>query len=331
MNKLCLLPSGSILYGLSTPTSDIDLKSVFIPEARDILLQRAPRVVTTGAAKGADGKTLAGETEEESFSLQFFLKLAAEGQSIPVEMLFSKPIGSADPLWTEIVDNRDRLLSKKSKGFLAYCKAQAGKFSVKGDRLAATRDALDMLQVAFAIHGSGARLGIIESDLNRLAQAHDAIEISTDDKGVAYLSVCGRKTPFTAALGLALDLVARTVEGYGARARMAETQQGADWKALSHALRVGYQAIELFETGSLAFPLARRDHLLAVKTGQVAFGDVVSEIDDLLPQVEAAAQATSLPDEPDHVWIEDFVADVYRDAVVQEIAPPRMRDEDLSP
>ena len=331
MNKLCLLPSGSILYGLSTPTSDIDLKSVFIPAARDILLQRAPRVVTTGAAKGADGKTLAGETEEESFSLQSFLKFAAEGQTIPVEMLFSKPIGSPDPLWTEIVDNRDRLLSKQSKGFLAYCRAQASKFSVKGDRLAAARDALDILDRAVDRHGRAARLDTVEDDLRQLARHHDAIEIAADDKGIAYLSVCGRKTPFTASLGLALDLVARTVEGYGARARMAETQQGADWKALSHALRVGYQAIELFETGGLVFPLARRDHLLAVKTGQVAFGDVVSEIDDLLPQVEAAAQATSLPDEPDHAWIEDFVADVYRDAIAQDIAAPRMNDDGPSP
>jgi predicted nucleotidyltransferase len=43
MELLVEMRYGSHLYGTDTPQSDIDLKSVYLPEARDILLQRVHR------------------------------------------------------------------------------------------------------------------------------------------------------------------------------------------------------------------------------------------------------------------------------------------------
>jgi predicted nucleotidyltransferase len=39
---------GSHLYGTATPESDLDFKGVYLPEARDILLQRVKPTVTAG-------------------------------------------------------------------------------------------------------------------------------------------------------------------------------------------------------------------------------------------------------------------------------------------
>ncbi len=130
--------------------------------------------------------------------------------------------------------------------------------------------------------------------------------------------VCDRKMPYTASIKNAYDIMQRVVDEYGKRALMAETQQGVDWKALSHAVRVGHQAIELLSTGLVTFPLPNAAHVLAIKQGKLLYQEVAAEIEDLLVKVEEAAAISVLPEEPDMGWIDDFVADAYREEVLNE-------------
>ena len=91
---------------------------------------------------------------------------------------------------------------------------------------------------------------------------------------------------------------------------------GVDWKALSHAVRVGQEAIELLTTGRLVFPLADARHLLEIKLGQVPHEAVADEIAHLLRAVEAAAATSTLPDEPDREAAADLVLQAYRQQVL---------------
>jgi hypothetical protein len=118
--------------------------------------------------------------------------------------------------------------------------------------------------------------------------------------------------PYTQTIKEAREVMRRIVEAYGQRARQAEQNEGVDWKALSHAVRVGRQAIELLDTANVIFPRPDREHLLAIKTGQLPYRYVAEEIEELLVDVEAAAARSSLPEHPDHEWIDNFVADVHR-------------------
>ncbi len=67
-------------------------------------------------------------------------------------------------------------------------------------------------------------------------------------------------------------------------ARAAERNEGVDWKALSHTVRVGYEALELLESGSLTYPSPTREHLRAIKAGEVPYAAVAAEIDALCRQ-----------------------------------------------
>ncbi len=91
----------------------------------------------------------------------------------------------------------------------------------------------------------------------------------------------------------------------------AESNQGVDWKALSHAVRVARQAIELLRTGEVIFPRPEAAHLRAIKLGELPYAQVAEEIDDLLPAVEREAALSTLPETADIAWIDDFVAEVY--------------------
>ena len=327
MRTIVRIKFGSHLYGTSTPASDIDFKSVFVPGGRDILLQRVKGSISSQRPKAEGEKNVAGEIDEEAYSLQRFLGLAAEGQTVALDVLFaprwSMPVEPRGE-WLEIERNRSRLITRKSAAFVGYCRQQANKYGIKGSRVAAARLGLALLAEELENRGTLAKLFEAEDRIASLTAAHEHmalldIEGATDIHGakrtVRHWEVCNRKMPLTQTIKSAHEVMRRIVDEYGHRARQAENNAGVDWKALSHAVRVARQAIELLRTGFVIFPRPEAEHLTAIKLGQLPYQKVAEEIDDLLPMVEREAEASILPATADLVWIDDFVAETYRRAV----------------
>lgn len=326
MRNIVTIKHGSHLYGTSTPASDVDYKSVFIPPARDIVLQRIKQTISNKRPKGMGEKNYAGEIDEEAHSLQRFLQLAAEGQTVALDVLFAPEwsmVRAPSPEWREIMANRHRLLTRKAASFVGHVRTQSN----KGSRVAASRAARDILSCAMAgPAGSTAKLETISALIDVFVEHHEhtsvlVIENTGTGTMMPHWEVCGRKMPYSASIKTAHGIMQRMVDEYGQRALMAETQQGVDWKALSHAVRVGAQALELLETGHITFPLANAKHILDIKLAKLPYRVVADEIENFLSLVEAAAEVSTLPAEPDHSWIEDFVHRIYRGEVWSD-GPP---------
>lgn len=324
MRQIVEIKFGSHLYGTSTAESDLDLKAVHIPDGRSILLQRAKGSINEARQKAEKKKNLPGEVDRESYSLQKFLALASEGQTVALDVLFA-PLWSMTmepaPEWRIVIDNRAKLLTRKSGAFLGYCRQQANKYGIKGSRVAAARNALTVLALGAEQHGGTAKLREMADAIRPLLGEHSSLVDLTSVSGVTitHWDVCGRKMPFTTAIQHARGVMQKLVDEYGQRALQAESQKGIDWKALSHAVRVGTQALELLATGYVTFPLPNADHILEIKRGQRPYQEVAAEIEGLLERVEAASLVSPLPDEPDHAWIEEFVAATYRREVCQTL------------
>lgn len=307
--------------------SDIDFKSVFVPVARDILLQRVRGSVSNQRPKAEGEKNYAGEIDEEAYSLQKYLGLVAEGQTVALDMLFAPRWSMTEdpaPEWIEIERSRHRLLTKKSAAFVGYCRQQANKYGIKGSRVAAAREAFGLLTRELDVRGATAKLLECEPKISILSEQHEHmavldIEGATDIHGVRrtvqHWEVCNRKLPFTQTIKASAEIMRRLVAEYGHRALQAERNEGVDWKALSHAVRVATEAIELLDTGTITFPAHNAAHLLDIKTGKLCYQEIAAEIDALLPAVEKAAARSSLPDKPDYQWIDDFVAAVYQSTI----------------
>lgn len=314
---------GAHLYGTATASSDLDIKGVFLPPARDILLQRVMPVQSHQRRKAPGERNTAEDVDFESYSLQRYLTLLAEGQTVALDMLFapdSAMLEAPAPIWRMIQENADRLVTRKAAAFVRYCRVQANKFGIKGSRIAAARQVLDALMAAEAALGSATKLLRMDDELQSLVARHEHLALydqpSPGDRSVRVLDVCGRKVPLTASIKTARETVLRIVEDYGERARMAERQEGIDWKSLSHAVRVGHEALELLTTGRITLPLRNADHIRRIKLGAVDYRDVAAEVERLLCEVEHAAAASSLPEEPDLQFIDDLVASAYRTIVL---------------
>jgi uncharacterized protein YfiM (DUF2279 family) len=327
MRRIVTLRAGAHLYGTATPASDFDTKVVFLPSARDILLQEVQPSISESRPRAPGERNQSGDVDLEAHSLQRFLALLAAGQPMAIELLFAPDtcmLSPPDPLWHEVQALGPRLVTRRAGVFARYCRQQAEKYGARGQRAAAARQAFAMLAAAETQYGRQAKLEEITAGLVALAgtSAHVALVDVAVQAGrlVRHLEVCGRKTPFTATIGAARDTAERLVLAYGQRSLEAERQGGVDWKALSHAVRVGREAIELFTTGRLRLPLACAPRLLEIKLGHVPYAEVAGEIETLLGEVEQATAGSALPDEPDLAAAEALVLRAYRAQVLASAA-----------
>lgn len=124
MRQIVRIKFGSHLYGTATPASDLDYKAVYVPDAHAILLQRVKGSLSAKRPKAEGEKNVAGEIDEESYSLQRYLGLAAEGQTVALDVLFAPRWSMVDEPgweWREIERNRQRLITRRSAAFIGYC------------------------------------------------------------------------------------------------------------------------------------------------------------------------------------------------------------------
>ena len=325
MTDLMRVKFGSHLYGTSTPSSDIDYKTVVLPPAREILLQWITASTDNRRLKAHGEKNQPGDVDEEVFALNRYLSLLAEGQTMALDMLFTPRWAmpyDAHPLWNHIVENRHRLVSRRTASFVSYCRTQANKYGIKGSRVHAARELVEWFDREIENHGHLAKLGDAAGSLSaRLALgdlSHTGIvmiEQSGQGRSIPHLECCNRKAPFFASMKDARAIYARILAEYGARALLAEKNEGVDWKALSHAVRVGREALEFLETAWITFPLSYAPHILAIKQGNVEYAQVADEIESLLEQVEQAQVVSTLPDAPDGQFIDDLVCEAYGQAI----------------
>lgn len=314
---------GSQVYGTSTPESDTDYKGIFVPDPRDILLQRATKVSTNTSTGDPLGKNEPGDVDRENFSLHGYLKLLCEGQTIAVDMLFVPErfyMGEFHPLWWRIRENREKLLSSQVTAFVGYCKSQANKYGIKGSRMKAAHEAaLLMARLGSRPpHGLRARLEEHRDELVAFVKEteHVCFEFRTirsesTDHEIEHLSVCGKLAPLTAPLQQARDMYTGLWHRYGDRARAAANNEGIDWKALMHAVRILHQAQELLAAGHVTFPRPEAEELLAIRLGQRDYNAVAREIEEGIDGLDALVESSRLRSEPDRGFAEDLVVHAY--------------------
>ncbi len=309
---------GSQVYGTSLPTSDQDFKVVFIPDGRDILLGRATKVSRSSSTKvDTRARNTADDIDVEAFSYAGFLRLLSEGQTVATDMLFipKRHYTSVGFEWGHIQDCRHILVSRRISGFVGYCKAQANKYGIKGSRVNAA-DAIVKLLESLPPDN---RLGDHEGHLVHFCEDHEHAEMihipTSAGSDIPHLSVCNRKQSLTVKVKYALSQYRELWDKYGERARQAAANEGIDWKALMHAVRIGCQAHELLATGHVTFPRPEAPLLLKIRKGELAYSAVAELIEESMNSLEGAQETSVLPKEPDQALIDELITETYRSAI----------------
>lgn len=308
MTILAKVLHGSRLYRLDGPTSDTDWKVIHLPPIRDCALMRATR---NAQYKTGDG---AGKVESESFALQEFLKLAANGEDVAVTMLHCSggDVSLRSPTWDFLRVNRHRFYTRHMRGQMGFAKSQAVKYAMRADRMAAVEQVIASLEQ------------MVASGVGRLYQAWAALpdgehirrvipEHSRDGVDKRVYEVAGKGLPATITPAYGLEILTKLRDQYGDRVRAARSMDNRDMKSISHSFRVGYQLLGIFQRGGFNYPLPESDLIRAIKEGRASYLD--DHLDDklhaLIAEVEKAAEASALPERVDQGWLDEIVLDAY--------------------
>jgi uncharacterized protein len=91
---------------------------------------------------------------------------------------------------------------------------------------------------------------------------------------------------------------------------------GYDTKYAMHAVRLGYQGVELLETGFLTLPMPEpeRSRVMAIRAGGRSLSEAVAEIEQVEERLAAAVEHTDLPPEPDRAAVDRYLVRAYRHA-----------------
>lgn len=352
---------GSYLYGTNSESSDKDYKGVFLPNLNDLILGKAPKHYTSTTGSFNE-RNSSDDIDETYYSLQYFLELAAKGDTNAIDILFAytnkDAIIETSPIWNEIIKNIDKILTKNVKAYLGYCKSQAQKYSIKGDKLknyntfkyfceaylnkkntnGAPITLLEALEFEFNTHKYPKTISncIPEpgSERNKIAFGEtakfnfgDHCYMETALNKESYITISDVKFQLNDSIKSAYHKVQKVIASYGKRAEAAANDNGIDWKAISHCIRVLLQVEELLTTNKITFPLKEANFVKSIKyvTTNFTYDEIMSWIEDHIMYIdEVLLPKSTLREKADYKWIEKFILNCYGFANIIHIEDPNI-------
>jgi hypothetical protein len=313
------------VYGTNVSTSDLDFKGIFIPSGKEVLLQTATKTSVNFNTNPTSKKNTPEDIDQEFFSILGFIRLCSEGQTAAYDILFTPPIFWKDfgSDWSFIIENRSKLIHKGTTAFSGYCQTQAAKYGIKGSRIASVRTTLDFLK---GLPSAEPKLIEYWDLVTKFVADHQSDKFSSvskegkrepfitftrinNPKGVPedYLEVNTRCFGQNMRVKEVIKILEKIFQNYGDRARLAELNEGIDWKALMHAVRVCREAVELLQTGIISFPRPERDLLLQIRKGELPYKEVAERIEEGLQILDEENIKSTLPLSIERDFWEDWV------------------------
>ncbi len=316
MDIIVKMNFGSLVYGTNLPTSDQDFKMIYIPDAKDILLGRIQNSIVSHSTKQ---KNTQDDVDYENYAYHYFLKLLCSGQTVALDMLFTPEnhLLLKTSLWEEILSLKDKFISKSLYPFVGYCKSQAYKYSIKGVRIKEAKQALEVLKPHY-LKSPQINLEEILIEYEKMIPecTHIKIENKVNKHNLSedFLVVCGKMIPVKASFKFAYGILDTLVSQYGHRTLETE-KNNYDHKALYHAFRVAYEALELLKTGHITFPNPEVSFLLDIRKGLCQYEDLQFKLDELIEEIDKAMNESNLREKPDLDLADQLVLKVYRDKI----------------
>lgn len=317
---------GSKLYGTSTPTSDTDLKVVYIPELGRMLLgKKADIYKERFDAEGnriGDGFTMPDNgTEVEYFPVQRFVADFVAGQTYAIEMAFAHIANgppehgilytSTYPAYAFVKEMVDKFANASVYSMVGFAMKQTFDYVRRGDRLNAARELLAVIEkyqfvfTDLTKSDGDPRLDTMHEGKMVLDHIAHLADLKTDvqnggNKPQRSLELNGRSYLQSTTLSHLRLQVEKIIKQFGDRTNAA-AETDVDYKSLSHAVRVYQQAIELLDTGVITFPRPNAEFLLSVKQGNEDLESVKTLLMQLDDEVQLKMKTTTIRQKTDEL------------------------------
>lgn len=274
----------------------------------------------SNANKGHGEGYKPGEIDNEVHTLTKFMRMLDTGQPMALELIFAPDnlhMATPHAVWENIIQNRSKFLMKNTH-FMGYLKAQAGLYADKQPRAKAAREARDILVRLCDTFGDKEKLmPHIDMIAEKVATDHVRREDIEGGAGrpLAHLRIAGKRIPGTVPLSTALTIANKAADSFSERSHNATA--GRDAASLSHALRIGLEAVEYYEKGTITLPRPEAEYLVAIKTGKADMGLVENDIMDVFNKASQLQEDSLYPDKADQEFIDNLIMDAHEDIVLK--------------
>ena len=327
---------GSKLYGTNDENSDTDIKGVFLPDIEDLILCKAPKCIQESTSKD-DEKNNKDDVDKTYYSLQYFLELASKGETNAMDILFAytnkDAILKITPEWEYVINNIDKILTKNINAFMGYCKSQCIKYSVKGEKLNnfnkfknfCERHLYDidkngspiLLYKVFKNQlGNNFKIPIYEEGKVKFNKIDfgDHCYLMTEKNNKYFIIISDIKIQLESSIKEAYHKINNVITSYGKRAEEAASNNGVDYKAISHCIRVLFEVEEILTKHKIEFPLKEKDFIKSIKykTTALSRDEIMDWIEKKITYIENnLIENSNLQDKADFKWIKNCICKSY--------------------
>lgn len=314
------IKTGSSLYGLQTPESDVDYVGVFIPKTDYLLgLKTVDEVDNSTKNSKADRRNISDDVDDKTYALPKFLHLLIQNNPNIVEMLFPTPevIDTLKPEFQELIDNRDKIVSQKVfHTFTGYAFSQKKKLTVKSERYKSLVVAIEAIENSF--HPSDLK------DSKRAIFEEEAIIFNKILK--YYKGQKGNTESFHKGMPLKTiyEKLVEERDNYGWRVKTDTFETlGYDVKFGYHLIRILAEGYQLLKTGKLSFPISGqvREDIVRIRAGEVNIKELLQIYDSYDILCKQALKTTQLPKTPDWKWANKYLIKTLKNSILNEESP----------
>ena len=313
--QILMTPFGSHLYGTATPTSDFDFKVLVLPHLDDIIMgKKIANYMVKPEGLGHNASMPEGGIEHEFIPIHIFLDHFFEGQTYALEMAMAVLQGKFDQpikIGPDYIDVQEwmaelvnRFLTKNVQKMIGYAVSQSNVYGLKTDRYDALIRIKQIIDTNFKNYSTAsiraARLSQTPELIDTLLAGFPAFvsigEIANARGGTEMspaLTIATKNFPLTSSWAIVLDSITKIIGVYGDRVKKFGGQ-GADWKALSHAIRIIEQIIEVCEKGTIEFPRPSSVYLREVKAAHVPIEEATLRLTELFNSIETSVATSRL-------------------------------------
>lgn len=307
-------PYGSRLYGTSDEKSDWDWKTIIKPSIVDLLVGK--KIVNVFKSTSSDEvKNTSEDTDTELVPIQTFCQHFYEGQTYAIELAFG--VLQRDKIaGTELHDDRflkivndliSKFMTSNINAMVGYAYNQAQLYSEKGDRLDKLHQFkafLEWLIVRGEVDGESKLAAAMQFPtiaFDKWKDLYDKLFYVTESvsaHGTQKCFSCLEKLyPENITFVEAIRRIDVNINKYGKRANQAMTNEGKDWKAISHAVRITQEALDVLNKHyvTLPFEADNAEFLKQIKYGKVDWNEVQTLLVKNIDAITESQKVTTLP------------------------------------
>ena len=295
-----LFKAGSHFFDLNGPSSDTDYRGIYIDPYQDSFESKRGKVYLLDyKTKEGNVKNSNEDCDVTLFSLSSFIDLLRRGDFNCQEILYcpEDKILFKTPIYDELVANRKSYLINDTSAFIGFIRKEAKRFGVNQYHYDIQMRFMEFLR-KFDPEDRPR-----DQPLPRLADHWDEIkeyakqnpgEIKFSDsqvsnakssKNIDALVIAARMHISTGTIKYTLDAIGKVCSNYGHRSK--DSHGGENFKGLYHAMRLIYEANDLFDHGEFQFPFDKERHqvLWNIKNNKVDKQWLFDTIDEEIEKI----------------------------------------------